>query len=355
MSRAEDILQATIDRTEYTAPSESRIETLLIELKNVIEQGGSGFSDDYAKALSMTINDQTFVVTAQLIDQNGNNLGNAQTIDLPLESVVVGGSYNDSTKKVVLTLQNGNTVEFSVADLVSGLQSELSASNKLDPSYINYDSTHRAVSDTEKSAWNGKQDALTTAQLNAVNSGITSTTVSQITVNKDELVELVDSSAKNKLAITKTSIKTANTVGTWSGDVYTINGVDITINNDLSFIINGTASDRIIFNLKNTDLSEFQGFVLSGGNINSETTSIVLQLGSNPWTVIAQDFGSGVVIGDYDDTKTYALFINISKNTVINELVVKPMICKKIDWDISNKFVPYTPSLYELYTMIQMN
>lgn len=207
MSRAEDILQATIDGTEYTAPSESRIETLLIELKNTIEAGGSGFSDDYAKDLSMSINDQTFVVTAQLIDQNGNNLGNAQTIDLPLESVVVGGSYNDNTKKVVLTLQNGNTVEFSVADLVSGLQSELSASNKLDPSYINYDSTHRAVSDTEKSAWNGKQDALTTAQSNAVNSGITSTDVLQISTNTSDI-----STLQTQMGDVNTTLTNINTV-----------------------------------------------------------------------------------------------------------------------------------------------
>lgn len=127
----------------------------------------------YAAALSLTINSSTFVMTGQLKDQNGDNLGTAQTIDLPLESVVVGGSYNSQTKKVVLTLQNGNTIEFSVADLVSGLQAELSASNKLNPAYIDYDSTHRAVSDTEKSTWNGKQDALSSAQLNAVNSKMT--------------------------------------------------------------------------------------------------------------------------------------------------------------------------------------
>lgn len=114
----------------------------------------------YAAALSLTINSSTYVMTGQLKDQNGDNLGTAQTIDLPLESVVVGGSYNSQTKKVVLTLQNGNTIEFSVADLVSGLQTELSASNKLNPAYIDYDSTHRAVSDTEKSTWNGKQNAL---------------------------------------------------------------------------------------------------------------------------------------------------------------------------------------------------
>lgn len=83
----------------------------------------------YASALSLTINSQTFVITGQLKDQNGDNLGTAQTIDLPLESVVVGGSYDSQTKKVILTLQNGNTVEFSVADLVDGLanQSELDA------------------------------------------------------------------------------------------------------------------------------------------------------------------------------------------------------------------------------------
>lgn len=113
----------------------------------------------YATALSLTINSSTFVMTGQLKDQNGDNLGTAQTIDLPLESVVVNGSYNNTTKKVVLTLQNGNTIEFSVADLVAGLQTELSTSNKLNPAFINYDSTHRAVSDAEKTAWNNKANS----------------------------------------------------------------------------------------------------------------------------------------------------------------------------------------------------
>lgn len=115
----------------------------------------------YAAALSLTIDSSTFVVTGQLKDQNGDNLGTAQTIDLPLESVVVGGSYDSQTKKVILTLQNGNTVEFSIADLVSGLQTELSATNKLDPSFINYDTTHAAVTESDKTTWSGKQDALT--------------------------------------------------------------------------------------------------------------------------------------------------------------------------------------------------
>ena len=72
----------------------------------------------YASSISMNIDSTTYIVTAQLKDQEGNNLGTAQTIDLPLESVVVSGSYDNTTKKVVLTLKDGSTVEFSVADLV---------------------------------------------------------------------------------------------------------------------------------------------------------------------------------------------------------------------------------------------
>ena len=118
-SRDEEILAATIDGSEYTDVPQSRIEYLLLELKEVIEGGGS--STDYAASIRLTIDSSTYVVTAQLYNIDGDALGNPQTIDLPLESVVVGGSYNAQTKQVVLTLQSGDTVAFSVADLVDGL------------------------------------------------------------------------------------------------------------------------------------------------------------------------------------------------------------------------------------------
>lgn len=41
-SRDEEILAATIDGTEYTGEPQSRIEYLLLELKEVIEGGGGG-------------------------------------------------------------------------------------------------------------------------------------------------------------------------------------------------------------------------------------------------------------------------------------------------------------------------
>lgn len=116
----------------------------------------------YGASLDLDINSSTYVVTAQLKDQDGNTLGTAQTIDLPLESVVVNGSYDSTNKKVVLTLQNGSTIEFSVADLVAGLQSEITSSNKLSADLVDDTNTaHKFVTASDKTTWNGKQNAIT--------------------------------------------------------------------------------------------------------------------------------------------------------------------------------------------------
>ena len=77
----------------------------------------------YGASIDLSMDSTTYVVTAQLKDQDGNNLGTAKTIDLPLESVVVSGSYDATNKKVILTLKDGSTIDFSVADLVNGLAS----------------------------------------------------------------------------------------------------------------------------------------------------------------------------------------------------------------------------------------
>lgn len=78
--------------------------------------------------IQLNISSLDYKMTAILKDKNNNVIYTSNVIDLPLESMVINGSYNSSTKKVVLTLQNGNTIEFSVADLISGLES---TSNKV--------------------------------------------------------------------------------------------------------------------------------------------------------------------------------------------------------------------------------
>lgn len=115
----------------------------------------------YATALDLSLNTTTYVITGQLKDQDGNNLGTAQTIDLPLESVVVSGSYDDENKEIVLTLQSGSTIEIPVGDLIAGLQSEITSSNKLNADLVDDStSTNKFVTAANKTTWNNKQDAI---------------------------------------------------------------------------------------------------------------------------------------------------------------------------------------------------
>lgn len=115
----------------------------------------------YGASVSLTMDSTTYKVSASLKDQNGDVLGAVQTIDLPLESVVVSGTYDATTKEVVLTLQDGSEIRFSVADLVDGLQTEITDANKLSADLVDDGTTvNKFVTAAEKATWSGKQDAI---------------------------------------------------------------------------------------------------------------------------------------------------------------------------------------------------
>lgn len=82
-------------------------------------------STKYGSSITVSLNTTDYKMTTTLKDQDGNTLGTEQVIDLPLESVVVNGSYDSTNKKIVLTLQNGSTIDVPVGDLISGLQSTI--------------------------------------------------------------------------------------------------------------------------------------------------------------------------------------------------------------------------------------
>jgi len=296
-----------------------------------LSASGGGMPSDvkYATNLSLTIDSSTFVVTAQLLDQNGDNLGTTQTIDLPLESVVVGGSYNAQTKKVILTLKNGNTVEFSIADLVAGLQTELSASNKLNPVYINYDSTHRAVSDAEKTAWN-------------------TTTTNEVT-DRAALAELIDGAAKNRLPITSVdSLKQLNTYGTWENNVYThSSGVVFTVNDDMSITVNGTASGAnavLVLSMPGGFSIEAGNWILSGCPSGGSASTYNIAIAGT-----TSDTGT---TGSFTSCSKVLVRIYVISGTTVDNLTFKPMVCSKAAWDISQAYQPYRPSYQELYERI---
>lgn len=86
--------------------------------------------ESYAVAINMSL-DENYILSAQLVDQKGNAMGTAQLVDLPLESVIVSGRYDDNTQSLILVLDNGKEITIPVSGLIAGLQEEITAQNPL--------------------------------------------------------------------------------------------------------------------------------------------------------------------------------------------------------------------------------
>ena len=146
-------------------------------------------STKYGANLVLSIDSSTYVVTAQLKDQDGNNLGSSQTIDLPLESVVVSGRYDEPTKKVILTLQNGSTVEFSIADLIDGLQNQMQFSNMPEASSTNEGMIVQYVGETDSNYTNGYFYKCVDNGSSATISQTVGSSLSNLKINVEKFVE----------------------------------------------------------------------------------------------------------------------------------------------------------------------
>lgn len=68
--------------------------------------------------LNLNINTTDYIMTLELLNSDSEILS-SKAIDFPLESMVVNGRFENNN--IILTLQNGNEVSFSVASLVNGL------------------------------------------------------------------------------------------------------------------------------------------------------------------------------------------------------------------------------------------
>ena len=148
-----------------------------------------------------------------------------------------------------------------------------------------------------------------------------------------ELIELVDSGAKNELNVTATS-----------------SGI-CTVNSDGSITVNGAVGDTDIqFVVRQFTAAEgvkLRGKILSGcpSGGGSSIYGLYLQQNQSPWATY------GYTIGDYGSTISNSigttgsyLLLVLRKNQTISNVTFKPMICTKAAWDVSQKFVPYRPS-----------
>ena len=163
------------------------------------------------------------------------------------------------------------------------------------------------------------------------------------------IAELIDGGAKNRLPFSDLAvIKSMNTGGTWSGNVYTWNGVSFTINDDFSVTVDGTATGGNAVLV----LSRPGGYTMPEGNCI---------LSGCPSGGSASTYNIAIA-GTTSDTGTTGSFTSCSKvlvriyvinGTSISNAVFRPMVCSKAVWDISQAYQPYRTSYAELYEMVK--
>lgn len=157
------------------------------------------------------------------------------------------------------------------------------------------------------------------------------------TIDRTALTEMINTGEKNLLPFNNLdTIKLQNTGGTWSGSVYTHNGITFTINSDFTVNANGTATTGNNAVLVLTPLGGFTvepgQWVLSGCPSGGSSTKYNISIAGT-----ASDIGSSV---QFTSCTSQLVRIYIIGGQTVSNIVFKPMICSKVDWDISHNYVP---------------
>lgn len=122
-------------------------------------------TDSVGNKLTFLLDQKTYVLTINLLNPK-NEIISTASVDLPLESMIVDGRYENGY--VYLMLKSGTEIRFSIAALISGLVPSTRKINgqTLDRdvtifiptklSELSEDTSHRTVTDEEKALWNNR-------------------------------------------------------------------------------------------------------------------------------------------------------------------------------------------------------
>lgn len=125
-------------------------------------------------------------------------------------------------------------------------------------------------------------------------------------------------------------------------------GLTATKNTDGSISFTGTSTTTATYFMSYT-FADAKRYVISGAPENPQGITLRLRTLSN--ADVAVDTGSGAPFTPTAGT-TYRVTIRLIAATYTGETVY-PMISLKAVWDISDKYVPFSPTNAQLYAMIQ--
>ena len=161
----------------------------------------------------------------------------------------------------------------------------------------------------------------------------------------------VGGAGKNKLDMTLAAIKTANTAGTWTGDVYTLNNLTFTFEQQDGYVtaikVNGTAdaTTRLYVRPYQTGwfLDADTAYTMTGCPSGGGGSTYLLYVDANYALPNSTDTGNGAtftVNGSDASVKGYGIRITVYSGVQCNNLTFKPMI--RLATVTDSTFAPYS-------------
>ena len=210
-------LNKEVEKVEYTGlPGEDGVSIVVDNDENTIKAEvdfnrfnyTSGEStnatltiDNEERKISVDVEDMRTIVDDEI----------SSTSENPVQNKVIYGALQEKqdtlTFDQVPTEGSSNPVTSGgIYSALSGYEPKIDSNNKLSADLVDDTNTiNKFVTESEKTSWSGKQDALSQTQLDAVNSGIDSQKVEQIGTNEGNISTIQglipnDATTENQLA-----------------------------------------------------------------------------------------------------------------------------------------------------------
>ena len=166
-------------------------------------------------------------------------------------------------------------------------------------------------------------------------------------IDRAAIAELIDSGAKNLLQ-TSCSSQTVN------GVVFTVD-TDGTITAEIPDNIPANAQLELLPSVIVPDNLRGRRLVLSGSPTGGSTSTwrMVLQNTTSGFSTLAANEQGGTVFTVPDNVTRIRLVFTVYSGCPAQTITIKPMICDKSAWDVSQEYVPYRPDYDELVTRIE--
>ena len=174
---------------------------------------------------------------------------------------------------------------------------------------------------------------------------------SEVTVSGENIVgqELtIGAGNENFVKFSLEELKEYLVWGTWDDNVYTIKGVTLTVNNDNTLTISGTATDDILFSICNSTtgnllaLSAGGSYIVSGQTTEGSESTYYCYINNVSTNTYYTSYSAAPVVITPSESGNWAYNIRVKKDAVLDNVVFKPFVSEGNIFTVTPDSNPYT-------------